>query len=340
MLKPLNWKTLLYSYNYKGDEDFLIEVVEEEDTNLNVGIVYNVYLGHKRFSLKKFIMGMTKRDLERMSKKEYSFEKFAESLKYSDFDDEVASFIEEFMADSSFEFVNEKELIASNEDDMIRFMNTKQVNSCITDNTVIFVDDFNMVIDMDALNSCKSDEEQKELIKGKEGSYSTGIDLLEIKSTDNEVIEDDIQKMYFVLKDGTVMNCEDFYQEYGDKSKEEFMQIVDELVADRETLDTFEEDTFEEDTCEDGIFEDNTEVEPDDLRPFAVACNDEPTCIVLATSKDEATKIAKSQAKEDLNDDIDDWEAYELLPYFSDGYKSEFICWVKFPIQTYLEFAK
>ena len=34
MLKPLNWKTLLYSYNYKGDEDFLIEVVEEEDANL------------------------------------------------------------------------------------------------------------------------------------------------------------------------------------------------------------------------------------------------------------------------------------------------------------------
>lgn len=151
MLEPLNWKSLIYSYNYKGDEDFLIEVVEEEDTNPNVGIVYNVYIGHKRFSIKEHIMGMTKLDIERMSKEEYSFEKFAESLKYSDFDDDVESFIEEYMADSSFnDFVNEKELIASNEDEMIRFMNTKQVNSCITGNTVIFVDDFNMVIDMEA----------------------------------------------------------------------------------------------------------------------------------------------------------------------------------------------
>lgn len=48
-------------------------------------------------------------------------------------------------------------------------------------------------------------------IENQEGAFSDGMLLYD--SYENVV--DDIQQMYFVLKDGSICNCEDFYSTYG-----------------------------------------------------------------------------------------------------------------------------
>ena len=64
------------------------------------------------------------------------------------------------------------------------------------------------------------------------------------------------------------------------------------------------------------------------LKPYVVASNAEPTCIVVANNKKEAIKIAQVQAIKDL-DCEQDWEAYEVTDYFSNCFDPEFFGWIK-----------
>ena len=57
------------------------------------------------------------------------------------------------------------------------------------------------------------------------------------------------------------------------------------------------------------------------LKVFVVACNADPTCIVVAKSKKKAEKMAKKQADKDLGSCDDHWTAYEITDYFSNDYE-------------------
>ena len=73
-----------------------------------------------------------------------------------------------------------------------------------------------------------------------------------------------------------------------------------------------------------------------DLQTYVVACNADPTCIVVAESKEDAEKMARLQADEDLGDCDTCWKAYEINEYFSSEYEPYFFGWVKHAEQNYV----
>ena len=75
------------------------------------------------------------------------------------------------------------------------------------------------------------------------------------------------------------------------------------------------------------------------LKTFIVACNAEPTCIIVAFNKKQAEDMARKQADADMGDCDDHWTGYEVGEYFSDMYDKEFFGWIKSPGHTYLEFT-
>ena len=80
-----------------------------------------------------------------------------------------------------------------------------------------------------------------------------------------------------------------------------------------------------------------------DLHTYVVASNMDPTCIVVAHSKDEAVEMVQKQAEKDLPteyvDNIMDWEAYEVNSYFSTDYEPTVFGWVKGELSEYLTFT-
>lgn len=92
------------------------------------------------------------------------------------------------------------------------FMNSKKVYSCFSNELVTFVE---------SLDSITEDTK---------GVFSDGISLLDNIAD----AEDDIQKMYFVMKDGSIKNCEDFFYEHGAYQKDShFIEDIKNFVADR-----------------------------------------------------------------------------------------------------------
>lgn len=72
------------------------------------------------------------------------------------------------------------------------------------------------------------------------------------------------------------------------------------------------------------------------MKTYIVACNAEPTALVLAESKKEAVKITRKQAVLDIGDCDDNWTAYEINEYFKDDDDPIFFGWVKSPEHSYL----
>lgn len=72
------------------------------------------------------------------------------------------------------------------------------------------------------------------------------------------------------------------------------------------------------------------------MNTYIVACNAEPTALVIAESKKEAVKITRKQAVLDIGDCDDHWEAYEINEYFKDDDEPNFFGWVKSPEHSYL----
>ena len=94
----------------------------------------------------------------------------------------------------------------------VLFMNSKQVYSRFSSELVTFVE---------SLNDIAPDDN---------GVYSDGINLLD----GVENVEDDIQQMYFILKDGSAVCCEDFYADHGAYDNDSnFIEDIKNLVADR-----------------------------------------------------------------------------------------------------------
>ena len=95
---------------------------------------------------------------------------------------------------------------------IIDLMNTKKVFSNYSNELITFVKDLDSIA-----------EDTK-------GVFSDGMTLL-----DNVAgAEDDIQHMYFMMKDGTIENCEDFYSEHGAyEENSNFIEEIKNLVADR-----------------------------------------------------------------------------------------------------------
>ena len=48
------------------------------------------------------------------------------------------------------------------------------------------------------------------------------------------------------------------------------------------------------------------------MNTYIVACNAEPTALVVAESKKDAVKITRKQAKKDIGLCDDHWTAYEI----------------------------
>lgn len=103
----------------------------------------------------------------------------------------------------------------SERDKFIELLNKKRVFSRFSDFPVTFVDDIDEL------------EEEK-------GVFSDGLNLL-----DNiEEAEDDIQQMYFVLKDGSFYNCQDFYSDFGAYEEgDKFIKNIEKYVMDRKGCD-------------------------------------------------------------------------------------------------------
>ena len=103
----------------------------------------------------------------------------------------------------------------SESDKYIELLNKKKVFSRFSDFPVIFVDDIDEM------------EEEK-------GVFSDGLNLL-----DNiEEAEDDIQQMYFVLKDGSFYNCQDFYSDFGAYEEgDKFIKNIEKYVMNRKGCD-------------------------------------------------------------------------------------------------------
>lgn len=75
------------------------------------------------------------------------------------------------------------------------------------------------------------------------------------------------------------------------------------------------------------------------LNTYIVACNADPTCIIVAASKEEAEKMARAKANEDLDNCDTNWTAYEVNDYFSNEDESYFFGWIKGPGHNYLKFV-
>lgn len=94
----------------------------------------------------------------------------------------------------------------------IELMNTKKVFSTYSNELITFVESLDSIAE------------------GTKGVFSNGMTLLDNIAD----AEDDIQHMYFVLKDGTIENCEDFYSEHGAfEENSNFIEDIKNLVADR-----------------------------------------------------------------------------------------------------------
>lgn len=95
---------------------------------------------------------------------------------------------------------------------IIKLLNSKKVYSRFTDKLVTFVDSLS------------------EISENQEGVFSDGMTLIDTF----ENVEDDIQQMYFVLKDGSIYNCEDFYADMGAYNPgSKFIENIDNYVAER-----------------------------------------------------------------------------------------------------------
>lgn len=95
---------------------------------------------------------------------------------------------------------------------IIKLLNSKKVYSIFSEHLVTFVDSLS------------------EISENQEGAFSDGMTLIDTF----ENVEDDIQQMYFVLKDGSIYNCEDFYSDMGAYSPgSNFIDNIKNLVADR-----------------------------------------------------------------------------------------------------------
>lgn len=95
---------------------------------------------------------------------------------------------------------------------IIKLLNSKKVYSRFTDKLVTFVDSLS------------------EIPENQEGVFSDGMTLIDTF----EDVEDDIQEMYFVMKDGSIYNCEDFYSDMGAYSPgSKFIENIDNYVAER-----------------------------------------------------------------------------------------------------------
>ena len=76
----------------------------------------------------------------------------------------------------------------------------------------------------------------------------------------------------------------------------------------------------------------------DKLKTFVVACNAEPTCIVVAENEEEAEMMAQMQASFDIGECDDNWSAYEINSYFNEEDDPYFFGWVWSPGQSYMKF--
>lgn len=97
--------------------------------------------------------------------------------------------------------------------DFIHLFNNKRIYSRFSDKEVTFVEEITA-----------------EIKAQKKGVFSTLIYLLDYDGK----AEDDIQSMYAVCKDGTIINMEDFFSihnAYGDK--EAFYNAAKQIIADR-----------------------------------------------------------------------------------------------------------
>ncbi len=77
-------------------------------------------------------------------------------------------------------------------------------------------------------------------------------------------------------------------------------------------------------------------------KPYIVFCKDGPPCIVLATKKSEAIKMAKQQAVKDIDINCgkcDAQKAFEIKEYFNDCNKSVFYGWLKCEGDDHLDFT-
>lgn len=72
------------------------------------------------------------------------------------------------------------------------------------------------------------------------------------------------------------------------------------------------------------------------MKTYVVACNAEPTCIVVANSKKMAEKMAREQAEFDFGDCDVNWKAFEINEYFEAEYSPTFFGWVKHAEQDYV----
>lgn len=96
--------------------------------------------------------------------------------------------------------------------DNILLMNSKKVYSSFSNELITFVK---------SLDSITEDAK---------GVFSDGVNLVDCIAD----VQDDIQKMYFVMKDGSIENCEDFYFKHGAYEKDSnFIEDIKNLVADR-----------------------------------------------------------------------------------------------------------
>lgn len=73
----------------------------------------------------------------------------------------------------------------------------------------------------------------------------------------------------------------------------------------------------------------------EDMKIFVVACNADPTGLVVAKSEEEAVEIMKKQSMEDFGFIVAGIEAYEINSYFDDN-TSYFFGWVKNKDQKYI----
>ena len=97
--------------------------------------------------------------------------------------------------------------------DFIKLMDSKRIYSRFSGHIIKFVDEIT-----------------EDMWKDDKGVYSDGMTLCD----GIENVEDDIQQMYCIMKDGSCYNMEDFYSDFGAyEDGDEFYNNVNELIADR-----------------------------------------------------------------------------------------------------------